>query len=69
MRIEKDGRYSAAEGTTGYLWMESELVKNLGMEDQIDYGYFEAQVDQAIKDVSEFGDFEMFVSADEISNF
>ena len=68
MRIEKDGRYSAAEGTTGYLWMESELVKNLGMEDQIDYGYFEAQVDQAIKDVSEFGDFEMFVSVDEIAN-
>ena len=35
---DKDGniKYSAATGTKGYLWLESEFVKSLGKEDDID---------------------------------
>lgn len=59
---EKDGKYSAAVGTKGYRWKESEIVKELHQEDQIDKSYYNALVDAAVKDISEFGDFEWFIS-------
>ena len=59
---EKNGKYNAAEGTTGYRWLESEVVKGLHKEDDIDYSYFRAQVDKAVETISEFGDFEWFAS-------
>lgn len=61
---EKDGKYYAATGTKGYLWMESEMVKILGKEDQIDISYYEDLVDKAIKTINEFGDFWQLVSND-----
>ena len=61
---EKDGKYNFATGTKGYRWMEAEMVKNLGLEDQIDKSYYDHMVDEAIKTIEEFGDFEMFVSDD-----
>lgn len=45
---EKDGKYNAAAGTKGYRWLESEAVRNLGKEDDIDKGYYRALVDAAI---------------------
>ena len=59
---EKDGKYSAATGTKGYRWMEAEMVKNLGLEDKIDRGYYNRLVEEAKAAISEFGDFEFFVS-------
>lgn len=61
---EKDGKYSAATGSKGYRWLESEDVKNLGKADCIDLEYYNKQVDQAVKDISKYGDFEWFVSND-----
>lgn len=40
MRI-KDGNYYAAGGTTGYRWLEAEMVKLLEKENLIDRGYFD----------------------------
>jgi hypothetical protein len=45
---EKDGKYNAAAGTKGYRWLESEAVRNLGKEDDIDKSYYRALVDAAI---------------------
>lgn len=59
---EKDGKYSAATGTKGYRWLESEMVKTLGKEDDIDKSYYTKLVDDAVDAISEFGDFEWFVS-------
>ena len=59
---EKDGKYNAATGTKGYRWMESEMVKILGKEDDIDRRYYAAMVDDAIASISEYGDFEAFAS-------
>ena len=56
--------YAAATGSKGYRWMESEMVKVLGREDGIDRGYYDRQVDEAVKTISEYGDFEWFVSDD-----
>lgn len=64
LREKSDGGYAAATGSKGYRWLEAETVKLLGKEDCIDEGYYIAQVDNAIASISEYGDFEWFVSDD-----
>lgn len=59
---EKDGKFSAATGTKGYRWMESEMVRTLEKEQDIDRRYYAAMVDDAIASISEYGDFEAFAS-------
>lgn len=61
---EKDGKYYAATGSKGYRWLESEMVKELGKEEDIDRSYYDKLVDEAVKSISKFGDFEWFVSDD-----
>jgi energy-coupling factor transporter ATP-binding protein EcfA2 len=63
---EKDGKYHAATGSKGYRWLEAEKVKELGKEGDIDYNFYHELVDEAIKDISKFGDFTWFVSDDSI---
>jgi len=60
----KNDKYYAITGTKGYRWLEAELVKSLGKEENIDLDYYNKMVDDAIKHISEFGDFEWFVSKD-----
>ena len=57
---EKEGKYYAATGTKGYRWLESEVVKDLGKENDIDVSYYEKLVDDAVKKISEYGDFKKF---------
>lgn len=56
--------YTSAGGAKGYRWLESEMVKQLGKEDGIDRSYYDAMVDTAVTDISQYGDFEWFVSND-----
>lgn len=59
---EKDGKYYAATGSKGYRWLESEMVKKLEKQDSIDKSLYNKLVDEAVKDISEYGDFEWFAS-------
>ena len=61
---EKDGKYYAATGSKGYRWLESEMVKELGKEKNIDRSYYDKLVDDAVDTISKYGDFEWFVSDD-----
>ena len=61
---EREGKYNSATGSKGYRWLESEMVKELKKEDSIDRSYYDKLVDGAISTISEFGDFEWFVSND-----
>lgn len=61
---EAGGKYSAASGTTGFRWMESEMVTALGREADIDRGYYDKLVNDAIETISQYGDFEWFQSDD-----
>lgn len=63
---EKDGNYYAATGSKGYRWLESETVRTLQKEDDIDLNYFRALVDDAIKAIGEYGDAEHFISSDDV---
>ena len=58
---EKDGKYYAAAGSKGYRWLESEMIRGSN-EAFIDRRYYDNLVDEAIKAISEYGDFEMFVT-------
>ena len=61
---DKEGniKYNAVGGTKGYLWMESEMVKILGKENCIDRSYYNNLVDEAVKSLSSYGDFERFIA-------
>ena len=73
-KIDGEGntKYDAATGSKGYRWLESELVKEFRKEDDIDKSYYTKLVDDAIygsgtgknrkPGISDFGDFEWFVS-------
>ena len=58
---EKDGKYYAVGGTKGFRWLETEMVKNLHMEDCIDMLYYYKLSDAAIAKIEEFGSYEWFV--------
>lgn len=59
---EKDGKYYAAGGSKGYRWLEAEIVKTLKKEGDIDISYHEALVEEARKDIHQYGNFDWFVS-------
>lgn len=56
--------YAAATGSKGYRWLESEMVRMLGKQDDIDRSYYDALVDAAADDISKYGDMTWFVSDD-----
>ena len=59
---EKDGKYYAATGTKGYRWLEAEVVQRQKKEKDIDESYYQHLVDEAIKEISKYGDVEQFVN-------
>lgn len=58
---EKDGKYYAAGGSKGYRWLESEIVRGIN-EEYIDRSYYNELVDAAVDTISQYGDFEWFIS-------
>ena len=61
---DKEGnvKYSSATGAKGYRWLESETVKLLNKQKEIDRSYYNSLVDGAIETISKYGDFEQFVA-------
>ena len=63
---QEQDKYFALPGTKGYRWLESENVKNLGKEDDIDTTYFDSLVDDAVKNIKDHSkhkdDVEWFIS-------
>ncbi len=62
---EQDGKYYSATGAKGFRWLESEMVRNI-CEDKIDKSYYNKLVDEAVDTISQYGDFEWFVSDDPV---
>lgn len=61
---EQEGKYYAATGTTGYRWLESDVMFNGGNDEFIDRSFYDKLVDDAVESISKYGDFEWFVSDD-----
>ena len=58
---DKEVQFDAVTGSKGYRWLEAEEVKLLGLEDKYDRNYFDKMIDDAIKQIQEFGSFDRFV--------
>lgn len=67
---DKDGnvKYTSATGAKGYRWLESEVVRTLDKQNDIDKSYYNKMVDDAVATISQYGDFEWFVSDDPVSD-
>lgn len=64
---DRTGRYDAVNGSKGTRWLEAEDIKAYGLEDQINYGYFDEKINELRDDVAKNcinGDFEWFLSDD-----
>ena len=63
---DKEGnvKYSAVTGSTGYRWLEAEMVDELGKIGDIDETYYKVLVDAAVETISKYGDIEWFISDD-----
>lgn len=59
-----DVKYASATGAKGYRWLESEMVKELNKENDIDRSYYDTLVDGAVETISQYGDVEWFISDD-----
>lgn len=57
-----DGKLYNASGASNYRWLESEIVKNASMYDNICKKFYIELVDDAIDTINKYGDFEWFVS-------
>ena len=65
---DKEGnvKYDAVTGTKDFRWLESEMVRELGKEADIDKSYYIKLVDNAVAAISEHGDFEHFAADDPV---
>lgn len=60
--LRKNGdTYGAVVGTKGYRWKETEIVRQLGKEDQVALAYYYRLVDDAIASIGSYGRLEDFL--------
>ena len=59
--LEEMDYYNSVTGTKDFRWKEAELVKELKIDEDIDYGYFDELVREAVATIQSFGDAEEFI--------
>lgn len=57
-------KFDSANGAKGFRWKEYEVVKELGLKDQIDESYYEARAKAAKAEIEKYIPFDLFVSPD-----
>lgn len=69
--VDNDGniKYSAPSGTKDRRWLEAEMVRTLGKEDDIDISYFNDLVTDAVATLNKYGGIEQFVADEPYLNF
>ena len=53
--------YGFVNGTKGYCWLESDMVKELNKEEHIDRTVYDELVNDAVDTINKYGDFSQFV--------
>lgn len=59
-RVSDDKCY-AVTGTKGFRWRESETIKELDLQNDIDVSYYDLLCDEAVKDIEQFVKFEKLI--------
>lgn len=63
--VRKQGdKYYAAANSTGYRWLESEMMSAPGNEENIDTSFYRNLVDKMLEEIGKYGDPEWFTSDD-----
>ena len=63
--VRKQGeKYYAAANSTGYHWLESDILRNGDYNDIIDKSFYRNLTDKMVDEINKYGDFEWFVSDD-----
>lgn len=65
LRKNNDGSYSFPSGSKGYRWKQTEIIKEMGLENEIDLSYYNNKIDDAISAISKYGDIEWFLNGEE----
>ena len=61
MVCDRNGKYNSVNGTKDYRWLEAEMVRQIHKENELDPRYFDNLVEESIKAIDLFGDFDDFV--------
>ena len=61
---KRGDKYVNVTGSTGYRWLESEIARENGGMDIVDTGYYRRLCDEAVDTINSFGDFDVFVNAE-----
>lgn len=59
-------KYNAVEGTKDFRWLESEMVEILKKEKDVDKRYHQKLVDDAVANISQYGDIDWLTAAEEV---
>lgn len=59
---DQEGQMYSVTGSKGYRWIESERVKVLNKEKDIDLRYYDELVNEAVAEIGKYGDVEWFCS-------
>lgn len=62
-------KFDSANGAKGYRWKEYEIVKKLGLEDQVDRSYYDKRTAAAKAEIEKFIPFDIFVSDEPLPPF
>lgn len=63
--VRKQGeKYYAAANSTGYRWVESDMIKDPENHDKIDLSFYRNMVDKMLAEINQYGDAEWFTSDD-----
>lgn len=62
---DQDGKMVSAPDSDGYRWLESEMVRKMGLTDCVNLDFYREKVDEAVSEISQYCDFDWFVSNDE----
>lgn len=60
-------KYTSVTGTKGYRWLESDTVKNLKLESNIDTNYYDELAEAAITEISKYGDYGWFIDVNNVA--
>ena len=60
-------KYTSVTGTKGYRWLESDTVKNLKVESNIDTNYYDELTEAAITEISKYGDYGWFIDVNKVA--
>lgn len=62
---QRNGKFVAVNGSKGYRFLETEVLKDQHLEEYVDISYYRAMVDDAKNAIGKYGDVELFISGDD----